>query len=138
MYLEDQPAPAATAYAAIFLLNRADLIARRYGDFKKMLMPKDRFIHWNGDAFVVLLQRTGACEDVSAELRSVASLGRSQYFDVGDRSVLLDTSLTWTVFPQADFASAARAIQDRPASAAGQNWRMTGSSHPRLYFTGSS
>ena len=70
-----------------------------------MLMPKDRFIRWNGAAFVVLLQRKSSTDDVYAELRSVASLGRSQYFDVGDRSVLLDTSLTWTVFPQNDFAS---------------------------------
>lgn len=118
LVVNDEPEPQETGYAAIFLLDRADLISRRYGEsvrnevvsfvrqhFKKMLMPKDRFIRWNGAAFVVLLQRKGTCDDVSAELRSVASLGRSQYFDVGDRSVLLDTSLTWTVVPQADFAS---------------------------------
>ena len=117
-FMDDDPEPQEIAYAAIFLLDRADLISRRYGEsvrtevvafvrqhFKKMLMPKDRFIRWNGAAFVVLLQRKGSTDDVYAELRSVASLGRSQYFDVGDRSVLLDTSLTWTVFPQTDFAS---------------------------------
>ncbi|HUO29883.1 MAG TPA: diguanylate cyclase [Bryobacteraceae bacterium] len=116
--LSDEPEQLETGYAAIFLLDRADLISRRYGEsvrsevvnfvrqhFKKMMMPKDRFIRWNGAAFVILLQRKGSSEDVSAELRSVASLGRSQYFAVGDRSVLLDTSLTWTVFPQTDFAS---------------------------------
>ena len=118
LVINDEPERQETAYAAIFMLDRADLIARRYGEgvrsevvafvrqhFKRMLMPKDRFIRWNGAAFVVLMERQGTCEDVCAELRSVASLGRSQYFDVGDRSVLLDTSLTWTVFPQADFAT---------------------------------
>jgi len=116
--VDDEAEQQETAYAAVFLLDRADLISRRYGEgvrhevlafvrehFKKMLMPKDRFIRWNGAAFVVLMQRRGTTEDIQAELRSVASLGRSQYFDVGDRSVLLDTSLTWTVFPQADFAA---------------------------------
>jgi len=118
LVLSDEPEPRESGYAAVFLLDRADLIARRYGEsvrsevlafvrqhFKRMLMPNDRSIRWNSAAFVVLLQRTGTADDVSAELRSLASLGRSQYFDVGDRSVLLDTSLTWTVFPQADFAS---------------------------------
>jgi GGDEF domain-containing protein len=118
LVLSDEPEPRETSYAAIFLLDRADLISKRYGEslrneviafvrghFKKMLMPKDRFIRWNGAAFVVLLQRRGTVEDVSAELRSVSSLGRSQYFDVGGRSIMLDTSLTWTVFPQTDFAS---------------------------------
>lgn len=107
-----------TAYAAVFLLDRADLISKRYGKnvlhevlafvrqhFKKMLMPKDRFIRWNGAAFIVLVERRGMIEDIMSEFRSVASLGRSQYFEVGDRSVLLDTSLTWTVFPQRDFAA---------------------------------
>ncbi len=84
---------------------RNEVVAFVRQHFKKMLMPKDPFIRWNAAAFVVLLQPHGSCEDVSAELRSVASLGRSQYFDVADRSVLLDTSLTWTVFPPSDFAS---------------------------------
>jgi hypothetical protein len=92
--LNDEPEPQEISYAAIFLLDRADPIARRYGESLR-----------NEVIALVRQHFKKTPKDVSAELRSVASLGRSQYFDVGDRSVLLDTSLTWTVFPQSDFAS---------------------------------
>ena len=115
---KDKAESKAAEYAAVFLLDRENSIASRFGEdvrhkvlrfvqqhLKESLLPGDRLVRWKGAAFVASFKRPGALQDVRAELSSVASIHVPQVIDVGNRSVRLPISLSWAVFPQARFAS---------------------------------
>jgi GGDEF domain-containing protein len=108
----------AADYAVVFVLDREFAIANRFGEnvrhsalravqqhLKNGLMPSDRLVRWKGAAFLASLKRVGSVPDVRAELASLGSISAPQVISVDNRSIRLPISLSWAVFPQAQFAS---------------------------------
>jgi GGDEF domain-containing protein len=107
-----------TEFVVVFLLDRENSIAARFGEevrhnvlrfvsqhLKEALLPADRIIRWKGAAFLGSLKRTGSIHEIRAELSAVASIQISPTVDVGERSIRLPVSLSWAVFTQNSFPS---------------------------------
>jgi len=101
-------------YIAVFVLDRENSIAARFGDkardaalnlvkdrLREALPPSDRVVRWKGAAFLASLKRAGTISDVRAELSIAATIPASLLVELGSRSIRLPVSLSWTVFPQA-------------------------------------
>ena len=101
-------------YIAVFVLDRENSIAARFGEkardaalnlvkdrLREALLPADRVVRWKGAAFLASLKRSGTISDVRAELSIAATIPASLLVELGSRSIRLPVSLSWTVFPQA-------------------------------------
>jgi GGDEF domain-containing protein len=114
--IPQQAAPA--EYAVVFVMDREDAIANRFGEsvrnralrhvqqhLKNGLMPSDRLVRWKGAAFVASIKRTASLPEVRSELRNLGCISVPPLVEVGNRSIRLPISLSWAVFPHSRFAS---------------------------------
>jgi hypothetical protein len=114
----------AAEFVAVFLLDRETSIAVRFGEdvrqsilkflnqrLKEALLPSDRMVRWKRAAFVASLKRPGTVQDVRAELGSLARVEIPQFIEIGNRSIRLPISLSWAVFPGANFPSLDRLFE---------------------------
>jgi GGDEF domain-containing protein len=69
--------------------------------FKKRLSASDRLFRWQGPALAALLERAERLERVRAEIRQFADIRFDKTVEVGQRTVLIPISATWSIFPLA-------------------------------------
>ena len=94
--VEPKPESKTTEYMVVFLLDRENSIAARFGEdarqsilrfvnqrLKDALMPSDRVVRWKGAAFLASLKRTGSILDVRAELCSAATIQVPPFVEFG-------------------------------------------------------
>lgn len=106
------------AFAAVFVVDRIQLINQRFGyavgnrmlmSFTRYLarglLPNDRLFRWSGPAVLAVLERRGSLETVRMELARIISARLEKTVQVGNRSVTLHVTATWTLFSAAESAS---------------------------------
>jgi GGDEF domain-containing protein len=69
--------------------------------FKKGLSARDQLFRWQGPALAALLERAERLEHVRAEIRQFADIRFDKTVEVGQRTVLIPISATWSIFPLA-------------------------------------
>jgi GGDEF domain-containing protein len=69
--------------------------------FKKGLSARDQVYRWQGPALVALLDRAERLDRVRAEIREFADAKLEKTTEVGQRTVLIPISASWSVFPLA-------------------------------------
>jgi len=100
------------AFIAVFRLQRADLIASRFGravlremldvvntNVKQVLTAGDRVERWRDLALVAFIASNAGLFSVRGQFSKVVSNVRLQHINVGNRSALLSIGLDWTVLP---------------------------------------
>jgi len=100
-------------YVAVFRLQRAEMIASRFGrivlremlhvvntNLKQVLSPGDRLERWRDIALVAFIRTNMGLQAVRGQFSKVVSNVRLQHINVGNRSALLSIGLDWTVLPQ--------------------------------------
>jgi hypothetical protein len=105
-------APAGDAYVAAFRLQRAELVASRFGravlremldvvhtNVKLVLGPADRVQRWKDMAIVAFTYSGSGLYTVRGQFSKVVSTIRLQHINVGNRSAMLSIGLDWTVLP---------------------------------------
>lgn len=106
-----------TVYAAVFALDRLDLINTRFGYamgdrvlltysqlVAQALSGADQLFRWSGPALVALLEREGQqMPEVREELARFANQRVERTFQAGGRSALLPVAANWALFPLAHF-----------------------------------
>lgn len=120
------------AYAAIFVLERFDLIIGRFGTnageqlvqflrhhLTQGLLSSDPVYRWSNASFLVLMERSTSHEEVRSEVQRVASVRLESTLQIGTRTVLLPVSTRWAVLPIFQFPSLPLAIEEIEALAAG-------------------
>lgn len=99
-------------YAVAIVANRVGAINSRFGiavgdrvlkrvcdHYRAALGGEDRMFHWHGPSLVALLSRQSTIDDVRNEIARITRSKMEDMIDVGNRSVLLPISASWTVFP---------------------------------------
>jgi GGDEF domain-containing protein len=66
--------------------------------FKKNISARDQLFRWQGPALVGILDRHERIDHVSAEVRQFADTKLEKTVDVGNRTVLIPISCSWSVF----------------------------------------
>jgi GGDEF domain-containing protein len=102
-----------TSYVAAFQLQRANFIAKRFGEtvehqmlsmigkqLKTVLGPNDRLMRWKRASFVMFINSTATIPEINARLFDTVAATGQQYVEVGSRSALLSIGVDWIVFPQ--------------------------------------
>jgi GGDEF domain-containing protein len=69
--------------------------------FKKGLSASDQLFRWQGPALAALLERAERLDRVRAEIRQFADIRFDKTTEVGQRTVLIPISATWSIFPLA-------------------------------------
>ena len=104
-------------YAAVFALDRLDLINTRFGyamgdrvllTYSQLVAQAfsraDQLFRWSGPALMALLEREGQqMPQVREEVARFANQRVEKTLQVGGRSVLLPVAANWTLFPLAHF-----------------------------------
>ncbi len=67
--------------------------------FKKGLLATDSLYRWQGPALVAVIERPSRIDRVRAEIRQFADLKLEKTMEVGQRTVLIPITASWTVFP---------------------------------------
>lgn len=99
------------AFAAVFVVERLDLINARFGHqvgdqvlvfFKEhveqTLAGSDRLFRWTGPALLAIVERDEPIAKIREEMNRVVSQRLSKSVSVGSRSVLLPIPSNWVVF----------------------------------------
>jgi GGDEF domain-containing protein len=68
------------------------------GHFKKGLSAGDQLFRWQGPALVALLERAERIDRVRTEIRRFADVKFDQTTEVGQRTVLIPISASWSIF----------------------------------------
>jgi GGDEF domain-containing protein len=66
--------------------------------FKKGLSARDQLFRWQGPALVALLERAERIERVRTEIRQFADVKFDKTTEVGQRTVLIPISASWSIF----------------------------------------
>ncbi|MCS7314288.1 MAG: hypothetical protein RMI94_01800 [Bryobacterales bacterium] len=119
-------------YAAIFVLERFDLISGRFGPgaaeqlsrffwhhLTQGLLCSDAVYRWTNASFLVLMERSGALEEVRAEVQRVASVRLEWTLQLGTRTVLLPVSSRWAVLAVFQFPSLRLVLEEIETIVAG-------------------
>lgn len=119
------------AYAAIFVLERFDLISGRFGPnaaeqlarfyrhhLTQGMLSSGPVYRWNQATFLLVMDRAGSLEDVRAEVQRIASVRLEWTLQIGTRTVLLPVSSRWAVIPVFQFPSLRLLIQEIEAISA--------------------
>jgi GGDEF domain-containing protein len=69
--------------------------------FRKGLSVRDQVYRWQGPALVALVERAERIDHVRSEIRQFADAKLEKTTEVGQRTVLIPISATWSVFPLA-------------------------------------
>jgi GGDEF domain-containing protein len=126
--LEEVP----TSYVAAFKLQRAEHIAKRFGEpvrrqmlatigteLKKVLGPDDKLLRWKGTSIVVFISSTATAGEIKARLYGAVAATGQQYVELGRKSALLAVGVDWILFPQSDHPSLEAALGEVDAFLAG-------------------
>jgi GGDEF domain-containing protein len=107
---------ALTAPAKKFLLiavcSRVQAVNARFGyavgdrvlkvftdHFKKGLSASDRLFRWQGPALLAVIERAERIDRVRAEIRQFADVKLEKTMEVGQRTVLIPITASWSLFP---------------------------------------
>lgn len=120
------------AYAAIFVLERYDLISGRFGPnaaeqlagffrhhLAQGILSSDAVFRWSHSSFLVLMEHTGSLDEVRAEVHRVASMRLEWTLQIGTRTVLLPVSSRWMVIPVFHFPSLRLLVEEIETAVAG-------------------
>ena len=101
-------------YLLIAVLSRVQALNARFGyalgdriladfaqHFAKGLSPSDQIFRWKGPAFLAVLDRPGRVETVRAEIRRYADAKLERTLEIGQRTIHISTSATWSLIPAA-------------------------------------
>ena len=66
--------------------------------FKKGLSARDQLFRWQGRALVALLERAERIDRIRTEVRRFADVKFDQTIEVGQRTVLIPISASWSIF----------------------------------------
>jgi GGDEF domain-containing protein len=89
-----QPVNARFGYAV------GDQVLAAFADhFVQGLSARDLVFRWQGPALVALLERTERLDRVRAEIRQFADVRLDKTVEVGQRTVLIPLSASWSIFP---------------------------------------
>ncbi len=104
------------AFAAVFVIDRLELINTRFGyaigdnvllafsqHVAQCLSRADKMYRWSGPALLALLERDRPVLQVREELARFANQRMERTFQAGNRSVLLPVASNWSLFPLAQF-----------------------------------
>jgi|SRR5579864_1543350 len=67
--------------------------------FKKGLAASDGLYRWQGPALLAVIERAERIDRVRAEIRQFADLKLEKTMEVGQRTVLIPVTASWSVFP---------------------------------------
>jgi len=67
--------------------------------FKKGLSARDQLFRWQGPALLALIERSERIDRVRTEIRQFADLRLDKTIEVGQRTVLIPISATWSIYP---------------------------------------
>jgi GGDEF domain-containing protein len=70
-----------------------------FEQFRKSLERDDRVFRWRGPSFVLLIERAAPLVEIRQTIARISSVPLSEEIDIGNRSVLLPVSSSWSVFP---------------------------------------
>jgi GGDEF domain-containing protein len=77
-----------------------DQVLAAFADyFVQGLSARDQVFRWQGPALVALLERTERLDRVRAEIRQFADTRVDKTVEVGQRTVLVPLSASWSIFP---------------------------------------
>ncbi len=120
------------AYAAVFVLERFDLISGRFGPnaaeqlarffrhhLTQGILSSDAVFRWSNASFLVLMERAGSLEEARAEVQRVASVRLEWTLQIGTRTVLLPVSSRWAVIPVYQFPSLRLVVEEIDTVVAG-------------------
>lgn len=101
----------ANKFLAIAVVSRVQAVNARFGyavgdgvlaafsdHFRKNLGAQAQVFRWHGPSVIALLERDAKLETVRDEVRSFAEAKLERTAEVGNRTVLLPISATWTIF----------------------------------------
>lgn len=104
----------ANKYLLIAVCSRVQAVNARFGyavgdrilaafaeHVKNGLSARDPVFRWQGPAVVALLERTERIDRVRAEVRQFADAKLEKTTEVGQRTILIPISATWSIFPLA-------------------------------------
>jgi diguanylate cyclase (GGDEF)-like protein len=104
-------APGRRKYVVTLVVNRmqsinirfgyqvGDRILCRFGEFiEQQIRPEDRLFRWSGPAFVALIERTEALNEVRAQIKRILEPLIEETLEVGGRSLLIPISAAWSAF----------------------------------------
>jgi len=102
----------ARAYAAVFVLDRLQVLNVRFGReagdeilvaftrmVEKQLAPEDRLFRWGGPALLALLPRPDSIESVRGELGRIMATKLEHSIQTPSRSIMVPIAARWTLFP---------------------------------------
>jgi GGDEF domain-containing protein len=67
--------------------------------FRKNLSARDQLFRWHGPTLAGIIERSERIDHVSAQLRQFADVKLEKTVDLGNRTVLIPISCSWSVFP---------------------------------------
>jgi GGDEF domain-containing protein len=98
-------------FLAIAVVSRVQAISARFGyaigdrvlaafaeHFRCNLGASDQVFRWDGPTLVAMLQRESPIETVRTEIRRFAEIKLEKTVELGNRTVLLPISATWSIF----------------------------------------
>jgi GGDEF domain-containing protein len=98
-------------FLAIAVVSRLQAVNARFGDsighsvlatfadhFRGHLAANDRLFRWHGPALVAVLERDERLEKVRTELRRFIEAKLEKTVEVGNRTILLPISASWSIF----------------------------------------
>ncbi len=99
-------------FAVAVVANRVQVINSRFGysvgdrvlrhvseAYRNALSADDLLFRWQGPSFLAILRRPSNIEEVRKEIARIASSRAEELVEIGNRTVLLPVSASWTVFP---------------------------------------
>jgi diguanylate cyclase (GGDEF)-like protein len=102
----------ASAYAAVFVLDRLQAVNLRFGsevgdevlrEFSRMIQKKlsagDQLFRWSGPALLALLPRPSSVERVRNEIASIVDTKLEHIVETSSRSIMIPIAARWTVLP---------------------------------------
>lgn len=118
------------AYAALFVVDRIEIINARFGSnageqlvqffrhhLTEGLLRSDPVYRWSAASLVALLDRPYSLDDARAEVQHVVSVRLEKTIQIGTRTVLLPITSHWSVLPVFEAASLQELIADLDAFA---------------------
>ena len=109
--IQDAVASPHNKFLAIAVVGRVQAVNARFGyavgdsvlatfseHFRKNLGAQDQVFRWHGPAVVALLEREDSLEKVRTEIRRFAEVKLEKTASVGNRTVLLPISASWSIF----------------------------------------
>jgi GGDEF domain-containing protein len=101
-------------FLTMALVSRVPAVNARFGDsvgdrvlttfvehFRRNLAVNDRLFRWHGPAVIAVLEREERLEKVRTEIRRFIEVKLEKTIEVGNRTILLPISASWSIFPVA-------------------------------------